>query len=356
MMMKIVFFCSVLVSLCLLQSVSAGQINDLYQADVAAEGGNDVWQQQALIQVLIRVSGKADIDLVPEIKEESKRASVYIKQFKSVRTADGNRMRVLLDASKVNQLLQQHNIAVWGALRPDILVWQIKQKDGERTFVRRADQPLNVALHRAFLFAGLPLLQPLYDMDDLLNLSETDVWAGFWQQINQASVRYGADVILAVTVDEVSENDKTLLRLSWQRQDSGRTFRDTVTAADEQSLMHNFASVLASQLAERYATLMSEQHSADIELVIQNVTNLTDLVRVQQLLQQMVGVTNVTISRFETDQAYYRLQTNIGAEGLMNALKFNPQFKLKDMTTMLDNAALNTALQPVLASFEYIKP
>jgi uncharacterized protein len=336
--------------------VNAGQVANLYQADVTAEGSTAQWQQQALAQVLARVSGKAEISAMPQIAAELKQAAGYIKQFEAVRHVDGNRMRVLLDAAKVNQLLQQYNIAVWGALRPDILVWMVQQDASERAFVRRADQPLNKALRQAFDHAALPLLQPLYDVDDLQLLSETDVWAGFWQQINQASSRYNADVMLAVTVDRVVQNNDQLYRLTWQRQDSGRTYRDEVTAVDETVLMQAFASALATQLADQYASVMSAGSSTVVTLEVQQLTSLTDLVQVQKLLQQLVGISDVTIVRFEAASAQYRLQSNISVDGLMNALRFNPKLRLINMMDTEQTDALNMALQPVLASFVYVQP
>ncbi len=355
MMRKMLCIVGLYCSVALIKVAYAGQITDLYQADVAANGGSEQWQQQALAQVLARVSGKADVSAVPQIAAELKQVSGYIKQFEAVRHVDGNRMRVLLDANKVNQLLQQNNIAVWGALRPDILVWVVQQEAGERAFVRRAEQPLNKALRQAFKLAALPLLQPLYDMDDIQTLSETDIWAGFWQQINQASSRYKADVVLAVTVDHVTEDGTNRLRLTWQRQDNGRTFRDEVTATDEISLMQAFSSALAAQLAEQFASVMLAENSADLLLEIQQLHSLTDLVQVQKLLQQMVGVSQVTITTYAGGNARYRLQSSVGADGILNALRFNPQLRLQP-ATVDSGVALNATAEPVLATFDYVRP
>jgi len=350
-MIKALRIISFLTGITLSGVTSAGQVADLYQADVAAEGSTDQWQRQALLQVLSRVSGRADVTATAQIEDELKRASGYIKQFEAVRHVDGNRMRVTLDAAKVNQLLQQNNIAVWGALRPDILVWMVQQENTERAFVRRAEQPLNKALRQAFRLSALPLLQPLYDMDDLQQLSETDVWAGFWQQINQASGRYNADVLLAVTVDRINKDGEALYRLTWQRQDNGRVFRDEVTGADEMALMQTFASVLSAQLAEQYASTMSSENSAEILLEVQQLSSLADLVQVQKLFQQMVGVSDVTISRYEAGTAHYRIQSRVGADGLMNALRFNPKLRLQSADSTNAITAIDAGLQPVLATF-----
>ena len=348
----------VIVLLMLLMASSmavAGQVDNLYQADVAAEADAERWQQQALLQVLTKVSGDAEVAATAGIATELKQASGYIKQFEVVRQADGNRMRVLLDASKVNQLLQQHNIAIWGALRPDILVWLVQQQNGERSFVRRADMPLNKALRQAFKQSALPLLQPLYDMDDIQAVSETDVWAGFWQQINLASSRYKPDVVLAVAVDQITDNGALLYRLSWQRQDNGRTWRDEVLAADENTLMQSFAITLAAQLAKQYASVMLQGNDlAEIQLEVQGLDSLTDLVQVQKLLQQMVGVSEVTIVRYAAAAAHYQLRSSISAQSLLNALRFNPRLRLQadDISAI---PAVVVSQQPVLATFSYIR-
>ncbi|MEH8020653.1 DUF2066 domain-containing protein [Rheinheimera metallidurans] len=337
-------------------AANAGQVADLYQANVAADSAQ--WQRDALLQVLVRVTGKADIATEPALASELKQASGYIKQYEAIRHAQGNQMKVLLDATKVNRLLQQNNIGIWGALRPDILVWFVQQDNGNRSFVRRSDDGLNAVMRQAFQQAGLPLISPLYDMDDLLNLSETDVWAGFWQSISKASARYNADVILSVTTDKVVQDNESLYRLSWQRQDDGRTYRDEVTAIDETSLMQRFAAVLAGQLAERYASVMTGQNSAEYVLQVQQLNSLADVVQVQKLLQQVVGISEVTVSRFDLGTVHYRLQSDVSAESLINALRFNPKLRIVLASNNMAEsvAAVNAVSVPVLATFEYLRP
>ena len=338
------------IAVCTVGRVNAGVVTDLYQADVAASSGEQ-WQQQALLQVLSRVSGKADVANYGEIDSELKKASSYIKQFEAVRGNDGPRMRVVLDATKVNQLLQQNQLAVWGALRPDILVWQVEQVDGGRNFIRRAEHEFNQELTKAFKHAALPLLLPLYDMDDLMQLSETDVWAGFWQQINQASGRYNADVVLAVTIDQVQQDNKTLYRLTWQRQDDGRTLRNDVQAEAAADLMQQFATELSAQLAARYASVLTTDNNASMQLAVTALTSLSDVVQVQQLLQQVVGVSDVIIARYEAGVAQFTLRSSSAEIAVLNALRFNPRLRQQ----ISDTVAVDSTQAPVLATFEYIK-
>lgn len=359
---------TVLLLFLLTTSLSAGaaQVADLYQAEVEARDGPAQWQRLALQQVLVRVTGNADIADVPQVAAELASPSSYIKQFEAIRHQDGNRMRVLLDAVKINQLLQNNQLPVWGSMRPDVLVWLVLQDGQQRRFIRAADTELITALQKAFKQSALPLLQPLYDIDDINQLSETDVWAGFWQPITQASGRYSPDVVIAATVNMQAGEGDAALSLSWQRQADNRTLRDEVTATDADSLMQAFSAVLASQLANQYASVLSSEGDAQLLLEVQQLQNLADIVNVQRLLQQLVGVTEVTISRFANDSAYYLIRSNTGADGLLNALRFSPRLSLagaaiSDGTALMNgevgqDQALDSTAVPVLATFVYSRP
>lgn len=349
------YFSIVALLLCMLwlQPVYASPIADLYQAEVDSTTSANEWQRQALAQVLVRVSGKADVSELPQVKAEMAKASGYIKQFENVRQAGANRMRVLLDAQKVNQLLQQQGIAVWGALRPDTLVWLVEQKGSERQFVRQSSHPANVAMQQAFRHAALPLTIPLYDMDDLLSLSETDVWAGFWLPVEQASSRYSADVVIIASIEKQITDDKEQFRLSWQRQADGRTLRNDITAEDETALMQQFALVMAAQLSERYASVLSQESAAQFRLQVLGLNNLTDIVQVQRLLQQVVGVSQVTVSSYQDSIAHYAVQAAISGDGLLNALRFNKQLQ---PVAANEAIALNEQSQPTLATYRYLRP
>lgn len=332
------------------KAVSAGQVDNLYEADVAANTTSQ-WQQDAFAQVLARVSGQNQIASQSILADELRKASAYIKQFEAVRSAQGNRMRVLMDAAKINQLLQQHNIAVWGALRPDILIWLVEQQDAQRHFIRHSEHPVNQALQQAFAQSALPLLLPLYDMDDILNLNETDVWAGFWQPINQASARYNADVVVAATIEQLLLDDNMQFRLSWQVEDNGKIMRDEVLAVNEHELMQAFSWKLAQQLSAKYASVLAQQ-SEQFLLQVNGLNDLAAIVQVQRLLQQVVGVAAVTISHYQQGAARFQLDSAIAAPALLNALQFNPRLRLVMQPT--DAMQLDASAMPVLATLEYL--
>ena len=118
--------------------------------------------------------------------------------------------------------------------------------------------------------------------------------------------------------------------------------------------MQQFSLVLSSQLAERYASVMTAESAAELIVEVKQLAGLADIVQVQRILQQIVGVTQVTISRYDTFGAQYRLTSQISADALMSALRFNPQLK---MINSADAAmSVDATMQPVLATFNYLRP
>ncbi|MDX3773719.1 DUF2066 domain-containing protein [Chromatiaceae bacterium AAb-1] len=344
-------------ALCLLlssQLLAAAEITDLYVADVAANQSTQQWQQQALLQVLVRVSGQADAGDIPAVREELRRAAAYIKQFEAVRQQQENRIKVLLDATRINALLQQQQLPVWGAQRPELLVWLVEQTPAERRFVRSADNPMLSALNRSFKEKALPLMLPLYDIEDLQHVSETDIWAGFWQQINQASGRYNADIIIVAMIEHLDSG----YRLNWQRQLNGRTLRHDVTAENEHALMEQFSAQLAATLAQQFAVMFSaETASGKALLDVEGIADLTDLVSVQQALQQVSGVNNVTITAFSGKSTRFMLDISMADAELLKALQFERRLRQQDNPiSLLPSVDSEAVSEPALAVYRYIRP
>jgi hypothetical protein len=328
-----------LVSLLLLGSsqLAAVEVDALYLADVSADQPQRQWQNTALAQVMTRLTGITDFSKYPQVTAELNNAGRYVKQFESQRQNGDNRLKVLLDASLINPLLQQQGIAIWGAHRPETLLWIVQQNGSDRQFLRKADDELVSALLQNLAENRIPVTLPLYDIDDLLQLTETDVWAGFWQSINQASMRYRADMVIIATLDEVNRNGENFQRLSWQRQSPAQgtnqyiIVRNEVIAADIVTLANAFSAVLTAELAAEQAVVLQAK-TANYQLVVANLTNLADVVAVERLLERMLGVSSVTLNQFAADRAQFTVTLQIELAQLTRHLQWEPSLMLMDNT------------------------
>lgn len=307
--------------------VTASEVANIYLADVSADQPQREWQRAALAQVLNRVSGESGILERPAIRAELGRAAGYVKQFEAVRHADGNRIRVLLDAERINQLLIAEQIPVWGAHRPNMLIWLVQQSDGQRQFIRDPEDPVLQPLKQVLSDYALPLTLPLYDIDDLLSLNETDVWAGFWTQIQQASQRYRPDEVIILMLEQRTSSVEEPWRLNWQRQQQGRTLRGELAAADASDLLAQYANSLVAELAAQYAVLPKPENSQLLTLQIDGSMSWQDLLALERSFSQILGVTDVTVNRYQADFSQISLRADISAEQLQQILQFDSRLQ-----------------------------
>ncbi|WP_333606748.1 DUF2066 domain-containing protein [Arsukibacterium sp.] len=307
--------------------VTASEVANIYLADVSADQPQREWQRAALAQVLNRVSGESGILERPAIRAELGRAAGYVKQFEAVRHADGNRIRVLLDAERINQLLIAEQIPVWGAHRPNMLIWLVQQSDGQRQFIRDPEDPVLQPLKQVLSDYALPLTLPLYDIDDLLSLNETDVWAGFWTQIQQASQRYRPDEVIILMLEQRTSSVEEPWRLNWQRQQQGRTLRGELAAADASELLALYANSLVAELAAQYAVLPKPENSQLLTLQIDGSMSWQDLLALERSFSQILGVTDVTVNRYQADFSQISLRADISAEQLQQILQFDSRLQ-----------------------------
>ncbi|WP_301003668.1 DUF2066 domain-containing protein [Arsukibacterium sp.] len=321
--------------------VWAIEVDNLYVADVSADQNQRQWQSNALGQVITRLTGISELTEYPAIASELKNASKYVKQFESLRQNGSSRLKVLLDARLINDLLQQQNIAIWGAHRPEILLWIVQQQASERVFLRQSENDVVKLLLQSLSENGIPATLPLYDIDDLMQLSETDVWAGFWQPIEQASIRYRPDMIMTLALDEVTQDGATLLRLSWQRQspaqgtNQSRIVRNDVTAADVTELVNAFSLALTRELAAEQAVLLSSEHQT-FQVTVEDIHSLADVVTVERLLSRILGVAAVTLSEFTENEARFAVDSQIELAQLTRILQWEPALSLADTATQSD--------------------
>lgn len=172
----------------------------------------------AMGQLLTRVTGRSDAFLQPALQDLVENAAQYVVQRGY---PDRENLLVAFDARAVEDVLVQRNQPVWGEERPLTLLWvAIDAGFGNRT-VLAAESPdtarseelvavedeLRTQLELVASERGLPLVLPLWDLQDMRALSFIDVWGGFSDRVSRASERYGADSVLSGRVRVTPRGD-----------------------------------------------------------------------------------------------------------------------------------------------------
>lgn len=195
-------------------AASAASFPDLYAIIVPRDGGastptrtQDETIRFAMGQLLTRVTGRRDAAFEPSLGGMLQNARDFVEQIGPL---DRDNLIVRFNARNVESALVRLEQPVWGPERPLTLMWiAVDAGLGQRELVSSEphlgapETELNTLLRevRAELSAvaserGLVAALPLLDIEDMTALSLADVWGGFRDRIERASVRYEADDIL----------------------------------------------------------------------------------------------------------------------------------------------------------------
>lgn len=331
----------------------AARTVDVYaDSAILAQNASDQDQneavREALERVLVRATGEVDIAEQPRTEPLLRNASDYLSTFRfqasdtlltnvlgeSVAT---KRMVMQFDQQAIEQWLVNQRLPVWGTRRPEVLLWLADRLQGRDRILTDGDNhALAVALSDRLDERGLPVLLPIMDLTDTLNVSFTDVYGLFTGDIEGASDRYPSDAIvvgrLAQQAGGYQADVVFLMRDSRERLQ--------VVGDTEAELMHNLADELSDRIADQYAVLRDPAMVGQLALRVNNVPELATLAAVERYLESLNVITQVTLRQVESDSVQFDLEISGDRNQLRDVLSLDRRIlPVEELTleTQLDN-------------------
>jgi hypothetical protein len=304
----------------------AVEVATLYTAQVALDEEQDDPRQEAykaaLAEVLLRVSG-TQLGSDPEMIELLfPSAASYVVQF---RPGEDDTLWVSFDGEAIEQVLRQSGQTVWGSERPVTLVWlAVDWGQGDREIIAAGDpdqgRDAGRSIDRDRLLRqrvldmadrrGIPVLFPLLDTEDQRNVTFSDIWGGFDEQLLVASERYEVDSILVGRI----------------RPDSNQRNRWNYYFADDERVWSGEPELVLGLVADKLADEFAISGDAPLEYVDLNVSGI-DSVEAYGNIQNLLAATNViesfAISEVAGDRIHFRVEAVGGLDRLRRALRFN---------------------------------
>lgn len=169
----------------------------LYQISLPAQSRQESERlalfQEGLKKVIQKATGEPQSLSNPNIAQAIESATQYVQQF----GYHDDVLTITFASNMVNELIFANGYSIWGQKRPTLIVWLAVAEDNERRIIgseaysERFDQLQAFSNER-----GLTAVFPLMDLEDIHNVSVTDVWGQFPSVLLDASKRYGANAIL----------------------------------------------------------------------------------------------------------------------------------------------------------------
>ena len=324
-----------------LSTSSAVEVKDLYQAKVEVESQSsrdrNVAIKAALRAVIVKVGGQSSAFDAIEIKRAINQYRSYLSQYSYERLDDKLLLVANFNEDKVNTLFQQASLPLWGNLRPQIIVWLIEEHGLTRNILSESENSsLPSEIIRFSKQRGLPLVLPLMDLDDQLNVNVADLWGRFSQEVKQASSRYFVDASLVIRISNVhaEENDSTETQLAcegvlcqqvvnfqldWSLVGERQQFSKSYLGVNKKLLLKEALEEVANVIYQQYAS--STDLSNELVMDVANVDSLKTYMEIVQFLQDLSAVDTVQLIRADQEKRTFKLSLLGSKQALIASLK-----------------------------------
>ena len=314
--------CALLVfaALSLARPAAALEAAGLYQGTAPVESQAATARPPAIraafIEALIKLTGDRNIAQHENIAALAGEAGRYVQQFRYQQAEPGEAeaaprltLWVKFDEQAVNQALRDYGLSVWPRERPAILVWLAYEENGRRRLAEPEDASgLLALLEQHAARRGLPLLAPLFDLEDAAALPVSDVWAGFKAPVMAASGRYRPDIVLTGRLFEAAPGRWELQWRGWNN-----------NGAPAGAVLRAGVDELADRLAARYV----KRGSAAVErirLTVRDVASIDDYARTLAHLEALQSVLSVEVKRVRPNELALELNARGGLAAIEQAL------------------------------------
>jgi hypothetical protein len=311
----------------------AVEVEHLYSASVIAvdNQSNRTLQKVAFAEVLVKVSGNATIAANPVIKKALINAREYLVKQAEERV-DGERyLQASFNEQKINRLLRSSEFGVWSQNRPQQVIWLVVDENFSRSVKGESDRDyadfINAIKAQADKRA-IPVLFPVMDLDDQLQVSSSDLWGQFTGPVELASTRYGADNYIIAKI--IKQNDD--YQLTWSmygRNNSNQPYEVWLNGESEGELAaigRKLTDSLANHLGERY----SVKASGNDEVVFLNVAavnNITDYAKLIAMFSELSAVAQVDLDTVAGSSVQLKLVLLGTQQDLLTELSLDPRIQ-----------------------------
>ncbi|MCW8996827.1 MAG: DUF2066 domain-containing protein [Psychromonas sp.] len=310
--------------------VSAGQFDNPYQGNIAVMGqSEDELKVLALKQVLVKVSGNAEIEKMSESKLLLQKTDSLLSQYGYQTSANIRYFTAVFDKRKINQALQDMQQPVWGDTRPTTLLWLVIDEGGVRKlvsdnlFTNTANSEIASVFYNQQHSRGISLQLPLMDLEDNLALSISDVSGRFYDAIAAASKRYDADNFVVANLKQVNPE---MWSLSWQLVKSAPRYKhNKVVVADKitgkkVSLVSAMVSRIADYYASQYSVLENQGEKFSQTIYIKGINSLAQLTQLNKVLENLLSVASFEVTSVQGSQVAVNIKISGGLTSFKNGL------------------------------------
>jgi hypothetical protein len=338
-------------------AVRAAKLDWLYDVDVvvADQSAKEraVASREALLIVLKRVTGLADVPTNAAVTNALESPQSYYVEYRYHEgpaavaappgtvsgTASGTvspkapaktlYLSVRFAEPAVQRLVAAAGLPLWSSNRPTTVVWLVMTENTNREVLGASDSdPLLLALRTHAQERGLPLVVPLMDLDEQLQVSPAVVWSGTFDVLERASQRYSADAML---IGRVSHDPAGTWTAAWELRRQGSDQRFNIESPTPDAAGSAIVDRLTEELVARYAVASGDQKQ--LEIRVDGIATVADYGALLAYLAGLEFIDAVRIDEVGPNVVHLSLNTHTQWDRLRDLLALDGRLEPQDTNT-----------------------
>lgn len=307
--------------------LQAAALPALYETEVEVPdqqaGSRTEGMSMAMAAVLVKVSGSGGVDENATLATAMQQPARYVQQYsyRSEENEETQEQRLLLqvrfDPRRIDELLRQAGVDVWGNARPSTLIWLGVEDGGKRVLVGANDRGLvRQILKDEAARRALPVKLPQLDRTDLDKVRPADVWGEFLETLKGASQRYAHHAILVGRIYPVSGS---AWESRWSLDYRGELIRWQSRSGEVTPLIAEAIDRVTDHMVSHFAQSVFSG-SGEVAMRIEGVRNLKEYRRVINYLRGTRGIKQVVAESMDPTAMRVRIVAEGGIDSVLQTI------------------------------------
>lgn len=296
--------------------------------------------KKALAILYIRVTGNKNIiSRYPTLAKSLARADRYVAGFSYAKLAASNelaeqrqnqsslQLNVVFESNSIMRLLREAGAPFWQANRPGVLVWLVDKNAEHSVLVNEDTAPQRFAeLSKAAKLRGIPIIQPLLDLEEGTRISASDVWNMSFNVVTDASRRYDQDAVL---VGKLSQTyDKGWIG-QWTLLYRGQRRSERFRGNDVNEYYLLGFDMVADAMAVDYAVAADTRTmGVNLTIAVSGIKNHNDYVEVAEYLRKIPALKDISLSYIDGERVYFKVNSADDSNKLRALIELNRRFAI----------------------------
>jgi hypothetical protein len=338
-------------------SLTAASVDNIYVESVPVADQQINARNEAasigMAPVLIRVSGSKTVLRNSNIQAAINKASRYLSKFSYQQTplqqggsVQGQKqfpynLELQFRKPAILDLLRASNEPIWAENRPATLVWLvIDDIDGRRLPADDDQSELKKIVETIAADRGLPLVWPVYDLQEQATISVDSLWAADTKAIELASKRYDTSGTLLGRLLATSDGK---WRVAWEHRFNGEsTYTDSECEILDGCIFGPIDAV-AELLSSRYA-LVSDNQGKVVMIKVVGVSSFEDYGTLLFYFKGLIAVSEVALNGVKGDTFEFTLDLTASRDKLAELISLNKRLVPVPTAVGIDKTVIDNSL------------